>query len=90
MQEVLEIYHMQSDDVAGEDPKAQPAEQLFLTLSVAAVSGTSAPRTMCMLGSIQGQQIRILVDSGSSHTFISSQLALKLQGMSAIASPLSV
>lgn len=45
---------------------------------------------MCLLGSIQGEHIRLLIDSGSSHTFISSELASKLSGVSSIPFPLKV
>jgi predicted aspartyl protease len=36
---------------------------------------------MCLLGSVQGQEVTILVDSGSSHTFISENLASVLEGV---------
>lgn len=57
---------------------------------MAAVSGISAPRTICMLGQIQGKDTRILVDSGSSHTFISSQLSDQLQGVLPLAASVHV
>jgi hypothetical protein len=68
----------------------ETSEQLFLTLSEVAVSGVSAPRTMCLQGVIQGNQISILVDSGSSHTFISHALATKLSGISSVSRSLHV
>jgi hypothetical protein len=68
----------------------ETSDQLFLTLSEAAISGVSAPRTMCLQGVIQGNQVSILVDSGSSHTFISHDLAAKLSGISSVASSLHV
>lgn len=41
-------------------------------------------------GVIQGHPARILIDSGSSHTFISESLAAKLEGISSFSPPLKV
>lgn len=65
-------------------------EQLFCVLSQAALSGVSAPRTLCLEGSIQGHKVNILVDSGSSHSFISEVLAQQLKGVSPLHSALTV
>lgn len=65
-------------------------EQIFLTLSLPAVSGKPAPKTLCFRGYIQEKAIHILLDSGSSHTFISESLASTLQGVSELQSSLSV
>ncbi|CAN6322178.1 unnamed protein product [Urochloa humidicola] len=86
--EILEAFMLQEQ--AGEDVQSHTSEQLFLTLSLAALDGIPAPRTMCLLGCVQGHQVRILVDSGSSHTFVSSQLASQLKGVSATDCPLKV
>uniref|UniRef100_A0A0A9HL31 Peptidase A2 domain-containing protein n=1 Tax=Arundo donax TaxID=35708 RepID=A0A0A9HL31_ARUDO len=51
---------------------------------MAAVTGKEAPKTMRVLGTIQGCDILILVDSGSSHTFISDRVVRHLSGVSAM------
>lgn len=89
VQEVLETFHMLYDEISGEDLQTRPSKQLFLTLSIAVVSGTPTP-SMCMMGSIQHYQMNILVDSGSSHTFVSQQLADKLSGLQPVTNPLRV
>jgi len=43
-----------------------------------------------VVGVIQNQEIKILVDSGSSHTFISSQLAASLTGIESVHSSMTV
>lgn len=68
----------------------QHSEQLFFALSDSAVSGTEGPRTMKFQGSIQGLPILILIDSGSSHTFISSTVASKLSGHSQLPAPIGI
>lgn len=51
-------------------------------LSVAAVAGAPAPKRLSLAGTLQGQSLSILlVDSGSSHTFLSSKLAPLLSGV---------
>lgn len=49
-------------------------------LSVAAI-GTTAPKTLCLSGEIQGTTISVLIDSGSSHTFVSTLVARSLAGV---------
>jgi hypothetical protein len=54
---------------------------LFMAVSKDVVAGTEGPRTMQLQGSIQKFPMSILVDSGSSHTFISKRLADHLSGV---------
>lgn len=56
----------------------------MMVISEEAVNRLEGPRTMRFLGSIWGHEMVILVDSGSSHTFISEQLASKLQGVTSM------
>jgi hypothetical protein len=49
--------------------------QLCVCLSEAVVMGMESSKSMKLLGTIQGQQMLILLDPGSSHTFISARLA---------------
>ncbi|WVZ95116.1 hypothetical protein U9M48_040918 [Paspalum notatum var. saurae] len=90
MQEVLELFPVQADLQSDGSDSEQPTEQLFLTLSVAAISGASSPKTLCLQGEIQGIPVRILVDSGSSHTFISDHIASQLSGICPVPLPLQV
>jgi hypothetical protein len=48
------------------------------------------PKTLKFLGSIQGNEVIILVDSGSSNSFINSRLASVLVGISQLSSPVKV
>lgn len=50
-------------------------------ISKAALEGSVAPQTIRLQGNIHSQQVLMLVDSGSSHSFISSVLVAKLQGV---------
>jgi hypothetical protein len=62
--------------------------QLFLLLSAAAAtSGKSVVRTMQFTGCIEGHDILILVDSGSSHSFINSSVASQLFGVCGLPAP---
>lgn len=59
-------------------------------LSAAAVTGDSAPRTMCFNGYLGNVPIRILLDSGSTHTFLSESVASSCAVLQAVDSPISV
>lgn len=71
---------------AGES--VQHYEELFCTLSEVALSGAPVPKTMCLLSTIQGYLVNILIDSGSSHSFISSRIAELLHGVFNAPSPM--
>lgn len=90
LQEVFELFQLEDDTMSCAGDSVQQCEHLFCTLSEAALSGAPAPKTMCLMGSIQGFPVNILVDSGSSHSFISSSIAERLQGVSNIPLPMSV
>jgi hypothetical protein len=86
----MELFQAEEDSVSLAGSSCHDADQLFLTLSTAAVAGTATNHTMCLDGAIQNHPVKILVDSGSSHTFISEQLAANLSGIVPVSSPLSV
>uniref|UniRef100_A0ACD5TFA2 Uncharacterized protein n=1 Tax=Avena sativa TaxID=4498 RepID=A0ACD5TFA2_AVESA len=62
----------------------------LMHLSQAAAEGGVAATTMRLQGLMQNQQVMMLVDSGSSHTFISAELVDKLQCSSRHIAPLRV
>ena len=55
--------------------------QLFVALSEAGLAGADGPKTMRFDGVIHDLPLLILVDSGSSHSFLSTHIAGKLQGV---------
>jgi hypothetical protein len=71
----------EDDDPDASGPSSPTGSQIMMHLSVAAVSGAVSSKTLCLSGEIQGHSISILVDSGSSHTFISKQLAHSFDGI---------
>ncbi|KAK0581846.1 hypothetical protein LWI29_018689 [Acer saccharum] len=60
---------MEIEEEADSDPK----------ISLHAMAGGHTSETMRLFGGIMGQSVMILVDSGSTHNFISSQAARRLQ-----------
>lgn len=62
----------------------------LLAISQAAVAGTDAPNTFRLLGQIQKQQVLMLIDSGSSHCFVSETIASQLQGVERAVAPIQV
>jgi len=61
-----------------------------VALSKEAVAGADGPRTMRVDGVIQDIPLLILVDSGSSHSFINASIADKLQGVQRMPDTISV
>jgi hypothetical protein len=55
------------------------SEQIYLALSKAAAGSSVSVRTMQFEGLLGGHSVVILLDSGSSASFISKSLAAKLQ-----------
>ena len=51
------------------------ASQTVLEISLHALSGVSKPRTMRVTGLIRGRKLHILIDSGSTHNFVSLKFA---------------
>lgn len=59
-----------------EDQTERPAEP---EISLHALTGWSTPRTMRVMARIGSVELAVLIDSGSTHNFISSKIADKLQ-----------
>ncbi|XP_044956875.1 uncharacterized protein LOC123407740 [Hordeum vulgare subsp. vulgare] len=58
-----------------------PSEPDCCVLSKEALEGAESPMIMCLHGWVQQCEVLMLVDSGSSHSFINSSLAHQLQGV---------
>jgi hypothetical protein len=69
---------------------SEGSEHLFVAISQAASTGCVAPKTVQFSGSIQHKQISLLVDSGSSASFISAQLASQLSGVVSLSKDIKV
>ena len=81
----------QEDDVPDTlEPEQTPQDQVFMLLSSAAMSGSVSPRTMQLKGSLSGRALTILVDSGSSHSFLSSTIAADIPNLKQLPSPVTV
>ena len=81
VQELWESFQLDDDLPELQSDMEAPSDHLFLAISKAAVNGISAARTVRFSGSIQHIPVSILVDSGSSTSFISCQLAAQLSGV---------
>jgi hypothetical protein len=81
LQELYDLFPSSEEPEDTLSVHSAPNHQLMLHLSVAAVTGGHSPKTMCLMGSLQGHPLSILVDSGSSHTFLSDKLSGQYKGM---------
>jgi hypothetical protein len=77
VQELLEFFNM--EDIDQLSVSSIEHEQLFFTISCEAMSGLEGPCTLTMKGMVQGREALILVDSGSTNTFINKAFVDILQ-----------
>ncbi len=89
---VQELFALFPDNVNEDQAgiSSEDSDSSLLAMSVHAVQGTDSQSTIRLQGKIQGLNILMLVDSGSSASFISDQLADRLTGVQFLAHPLSV
>ena len=66
---------MASDDLECSSPQSVHKPHLFVALSEYVVTGVQSSTTLRLRGNISGHDIIILVDSGSTHTFLSESVA---------------
>jgi hypothetical protein len=90
LEEVLALFSV--DDSVDAMEVDQPPEhaEVQMLLSMAAVSGISTPRTMTFDGFLGDTPVRILLDSGSTHTFISTAMAATCLNVQALYPPVHV
>jgi hypothetical protein len=62
-----------------EEPECETQEVELLGISLYALAGAPAPRTMRLMGRIKGQPLVILIDTGSTHSFVDQNLAKRIQ-----------
>lgn len=71
----------QVDSCSLQSTEESLTEQLFVAVSIVVVQGVEVVHTMKFQGLIQGLEVLILIDSGSSHSFLSTRLATRLFGV---------
>lgn len=54
------------------------------------MEGVTTPKTVQFIGQIQGMELLVLMDSGSSHSFLSAQVAAHVHGLTPLQRPLTV
>lgn len=81
VEELLQLFP--TEDVVESDtndatPDEPETEELLAISREAVVLGIESPKTMWLQGLIQRHEVLMPVDSGSTHSFISEQLANRL------------
>lgn len=93
VQAMEEVWPFLSDDsTQTQSTEAEDTEfgDDLMSISVQAVKGTEGNTTIRLRGFIEDQEAYMLVDSGSTHCFISEAAAAKIQGRRALANPVTV
>lgn len=73
LEELLEVLQIQENQEAGQDCESEGSDE-ELVVSECAVSGTMGKRTVRLQGLIQNQEVLILIDLGSSSSFVAQHL----------------
>jgi predicted aspartyl protease len=79
LEEVLEAISVDDSQDEAQEAASTSSEEEVLSLSMSAVEGIQGKKTMRLQGLVNNQEVLLLVDSGSSSTFISIHTAKKLQ-----------
>ncbi|XP_035543565.1 uncharacterized protein LOC118347658 [Juglans regia] len=69
------VVEITEDEIVGVAETSVEAPEI----SLAAITGTPTMSTMCLLGTLMGEPVVILVDSRSSHNFVESTLITRLK-----------
>lgn len=85
VQELLDLLQLEDNSVDSEQLDGK-----LCVISLAAISGSVSSHTVCLLGLIRQQEVLMLVDSGSSHSFISSTFAAQWSDAHPVSFPLKV
>lgn len=89
VQELFALFqHQESELLAPEEQHEQ--ESQLMAISLQAIQRIESAGTMRLLGSLQGKEVLILVDSGSSANFMSSKMADQQTGLQQLQSTVSV
>jgi hypothetical protein len=78
LEEVWDVMNLEEDLSKPSDNNSNSSDEEVLALSVEAMQGVQGKKTMRLQGRITNTEILILVDSGSTSTFISTAMANKL------------
>lgn len=89
MEELLDLLQADDRDQQVQEQVAEEEEQI-MSISKLATTGQTTPRTVRLLGLIDDQEVLILVDSRSSHSFISEAVADRFANRISKMTPVSV
>lgn len=79
LEEMMDVLGFDSQDDSPD--QAAPSTEKLMALSYQAISGTDGPMAMQIQGLINGKEVLILIDSGSTSSFITERLVKELSGM---------
>lgn len=91
------LRQLSSIDLSDDQPKVTPSveeendsDEDLMTIFVQALKGTEGVKTVKLRGFLAGQEVFMLVDSGSTNCFISEELASRIQGKMALSNSVLV
>lgn len=87
---VQELFELFASDEDPEEPTDVSDGPALMTISREVVDGRLTPRIVRLAAQIQTSHVLMLLDSGSSNSFISDRLAAQVQGIQTALAPMRV
>ncbi|XP_073359664.1 uncharacterized protein [Aegilops tauschii subsp. strangulata] len=87
VEELLELFGIDTVFDTGQQQASEPECDTVMAISRQALTGGVSPKAFQLHAWIQGREILMLVDSGSSTSFVDEQLATQLTGVVALQTP---
>lgn len=90
VQELVSLLQDESNSSEQVEVQDEKEDLIAMAISQHAASGTEAAHSIRLRGWIQETELLMLIDSGSTNSFIDEQVAMKLKGLEVLKQPLKV
>ncbi|KAL5211653.1 hypothetical protein ABZP36_022500 [Zizania latifolia] len=84
VEELIHAVQGDNEPTLNSELHSPPETELCMALSPQAANGTESVQSFRVRGWVQGAEMLMLVDSGSTHSFIDHQLGMKLLGVESL------
>lgn len=90
VEELLEAIQADPEIISNQSSVPEGDEDTLMSISSQALHGSESSKSIKLRGWVQNRELLVLVDSGSTHSFIDEQKGQHMRGLQALQSPLKV
>lgn len=90
VEELLEAIQADPEIISNQSSVPEGDEDTLMSISSQALHGSESSKSIKLRGWVQNRELLMLVDSGSTHSFIDEQKGQHMRGLQALQSPLKV